>query len=122
MLRALPAVLRIAGPLRVARMIPNLRARARITPPGVPGSYYIAELDVAPDRRNRGIGGALLDHAGREARRLGVHQLSLHTTTTNPARRLYERHGFRVARTATDPAYERITGIPGRVLMAKDLT
>lgn len=120
-LRALPAVLRIAGPLRAARMVPNLRARARITPPGIPGSYYIAELDVAPDRRNRGIGGALLAHAERDARRLGVRQMSLHTTITNPARRLYERHGFRIVHTATDRAYERITGIPGRVLMVKDL-
>ena len=47
--------------------------------------------------------------------------MSLSTTTVNPARRLYEHHGFRVAQTLTDPWYERVTGISGRHLMLKDL-
>jgi hypothetical protein len=47
--------------------------------------------------------------------------MSLGTTITNPARHLYERHGFRVVETKTDPSYERYTGIPGRILMMKDL-
>jgi len=47
--------------------------------------------------------------------------MSLTTHTSNPARRLYERHGYRVVETRTDPAYERYTGIEGRVLMVKEL-
>ena len=38
-----------------------------------------------------------------------------------PARRLYDRHGFQVVETRTDRAYERYTGIEGRVLMVKDV-
>jgi hypothetical protein len=45
--------------------------------------------------------------------------MTLTTHTANPARRLYERKGFTVTRTATDPRYERYTGIQGRVLMEK---
>ncbi len=48
--------------------------------------------------------------------------MSLITTTTNPARRLYERHGYRVVETRADAAYERYTGIAGRYLMVKELT
>ncbi len=81
----------------------------------------MAELDVDPQHRNRGIGGALLDYADAEARQQGYRLMSLTTTTINPARRLYERHGFGVVETKTDPAYQRYTGIEGRVLMVKEL-
>jgi len=76
---------------------------------------------VDPRHRNRGIGGAMLDHAEEEARRRGHRLMSLTTTTANPARHLYERHGFRVVETLTDAAYERYTGIAGRHLMVKEL-
>jgi ribosomal protein S18 acetylase RimI-like enzyme len=47
--------------------------------------------------------------------------MSLTTHTANPARRLYERHGFWVVETRTDTDYERYTGIEGRFLMVKEL-
>ena len=43
------------------------------------------------------------------------------TTVINPARHLYERQGFEVVETRTDDVYERMTGIPGRNLMVKEL-
>jgi len=43
------------------------------------------------------------------------------TATSNPARRLYERHGFVVVETKTDPEYERGVGAEGRILMVKAL-
>ncbi len=117
----LRAALRIFGVLGVLRRQRQLRAEelVRIGPPE--DSYYIAGLDVDPRHRNRGIGGAALDYAEAEARRLGHRQMSLSTTTINPARHLYERHGFRVVETRTDETYERYTGIPGRHLMVKEL-
>lgn len=113
--------LRTLGPVQVARAVYRMRAVSRIDAPAPHGAYHIAELHVDPALRNKGIGGALLDYAEAEARAGGRKQMSLSTTVTNPARRLYERHGYRVAVTMTDPAYERYTGIPGRVLMVKDL-
>ena len=98
------------------------RVLQRVGIPHPRDSYYIGEINVAAELRNRGIGGALLDHATAEAKRLGCAQMSLNTTITNPAQHLYERHGFRIVETRTDPEYERMTGIPGRVLMIKELT
>ena len=56
-----------------------------------------------------------------EARQRGHSQMALIVTTANPARRLYERHGFRIVETRTDPVYERYTGVSGRHLMVKEL-
>jgi ribosomal protein S18 acetylase RimI-like enzyme len=64
----------------------------------------------------------LLDHAEAEARAGGIQVMSLTTTTDNPARRLYERHGFRIVETLTDDVYRRYTGIDGRYSMVKELT
>jgi ribosomal protein S18 acetylase RimI-like enzyme len=112
---------RVFGPVRLLRLVPRLRARGRVQPKRPPGTYHVAELDVDPSLRNRGIGGALLDYAEVEPRKGRFKQMSLTTTTINPARRLYERHGFRVVETKTDAPYERYTGIEGRHLMMKDL-
>ncbi len=101
---------------------PRWRARMRVqvAPPG--GSYHVEELHVDSSCRNRGIGGALLGYAEAEARERRHRLMSLSTTTINPARRLYERHGFRVVETRTDRAYEKHTGIAGRHLMVKELS
>ncbi len=124
-LRVTPRVallaVRVLGPLRLPGVLRRFRARARVQTHAPAGSYYISELDVDPAFRNRGIGGAMLDWAEAQARAGGYTVMSLSTTTVNPARRLYERHGFRVAQTLTDPEYERVTGIAGRHLMQKDL-
>ena len=112
---------RVFGPLKLVRLLPRLRARGRVQPKRPRGAYHVAEMDVHPSFRNQGIGGALLDHAEAEARAGGCTLMSLTTTTINPARRLYERHGFRVVETKTDAAYERYTGIEGRHLMVKEL-
>jgi ribosomal protein S18 acetylase RimI-like enzyme len=96
-------------------------ARARVAPPPPPGSFYIAELNVDAEYRNQGVGGALLSRAEQAAQSRGLHTLSLNTAVTNPARRLYQRYGYVVTETRCDPGYERITTIPGRVLMVKAL-
>jgi len=96
------------------------RARVHLAPP--PGSYHIAEVHVLSTRRNRGVGEALLVEAERDARSKGYATMSLTTTTSNPARRLYERFGFDLVETRVDEAYRAATGIAGRVLMVKKLT
>jgi ribosomal protein S18 acetylase RimI-like enzyme len=59
--------------------------------------------------------------AEEQAREASAPAMALSTTTDNPARHLYERLGYRVVDTRRDPAYERYTGIEGRLLMVKDL-
>ncbi len=113
--------IRILGPLRALRSLPYISAQRRVNAPAPEGSYHIAELHTHPDFRNRGLGKAALDHAEVEARKEGCSTMSLVTTVINPARHLYERQGFRVVETRTDEVYERMTGIPGRNLMVKEL-
>jgi GNAT superfamily N-acetyltransferase len=115
-------VLRIFGPVKAVRGIPRIRARGRIDFDAVPDAYGVHELHVDPVFRNRGIGKAMLSYAEADARRLGSSRMALTTTTSNPARRLYEREGYRIVETKTDPAYERYTGIAGRHLLVKELT
>ncbi len=109
----------LGGALRYVRYT---RARARVEIGHPPDSYYIGELDVHPEDRNRGIGARLLEYAETEARAEGFGRMSLCTGISNPAQHLYERAGFRIVETRRHPDYERLTGNPGRVLMVKELS
>ncbi len=114
--------LRILGPVRAIRSLPFLSATRRVTAPAPAGSYHIVELHTHPDFRNRGLGKATLEYAEEQAREESAPSMSLVTTVVNPARHLYERQGFEVVETRTDAVYERMTGIPGRNLMVKELS
>ena len=56
---------------------------------------FLDEMALAPHARRRGIGTALVREAMEDAARRGV-PLRLSVLFNNPARRLYERLGFRV--------------------------
>lgn len=114
--------LRIVGPLAVPRLLRRMKVRGRLNFARPEGSYHIAELHVDASLRGQGIGGALLRQAEEEARRLGRKSMSLVTTTSNPARRLYERNGYEIAAEKSDAEYEAHTGSAGRILMVKRLS
>ncbi|GER90733.1 hypothetical protein KDW_48950 [Dictyobacter vulcani] len=82
----------------------------------VPGfcSSNIPNLGIAVDTyaRHRGIGGSLLRSLKQAAYQQGYTALSLGVTAKNPARFLYERHGFK---TQNVPAY------PDPITMLVDL-
>ena len=60
-------------------------------------------LAVDPGRQGEGIGGRLLEAGIERARERGARRLLLRVLATNePARRLYERHGFAVEGTVRD--------------------
>jgi ribosomal protein S18 acetylase RimI-like enzyme len=54
----------------------------------------LMEITLLPEHRGRGIGGLLVRELIAEARSAGK-KVSLHVERNNPARRLYERLGFR---------------------------
>jgi len=59
-----------------------------------PGDIRIMDIALAPAFRGRGIGSGLLRRLISEAEASGQ-TLSIHVEGNNPARRLYERLGFR---------------------------
>ncbi|HEY0701117.1 MAG TPA: GNAT family N-acetyltransferase [Micromonospora sp.] len=59
------------------------------------GCGWILNLAVAPYAQGRGLGRALLDHALRGTRAAGLPTLGLSVADANPARRMYDRAGFR---------------------------
>jgi ribosomal protein S18 acetylase RimI-like enzyme len=68
--------------------------------PPDPRTGYISALAVLPARQGQGLGSGLLRHMEAEARAAGKTRLALDVVDTNTgARRLYERHGFRVIET-----------------------
>jgi GNAT superfamily N-acetyltransferase len=75
----------------------------RLYPVGNPSSGFVAadvpelSIGVVADARGRGIGSALLDALVALARVQGHRAISLSVDRHNPARRLYERKGFREA-------------------------
>ncbi len=120
LLRLLPRILFILGPV-TPRAVYGMWVRQRVQFEAQPDAFAIAELYVDETLRNRGIGGRLLRHAEDLARRQGASRMCLETGITNPARRLYERHGYAVVATKKDAGYERMTGSPGRILMSKHI-
>ncbi len=67
-----------------------------------PGYGFVDEqtpelaIAVVPSQRGKGVGEQLLLALIDRARRAGYDSLSLSVEPGNPARKLYERHGFRV--------------------------
>jgi ribosomal protein S18 acetylase RimI-like enzyme len=98
------------------------RTRSALEFDAPPGGRHLVELQVDPTQRGQGTGGRLLDAVEEYARAEQAAHVSLTTGSTNPARRLYERHGYELVDERSDARYERLTGVPGRVLLVKPLS
>jgi len=89
-----------------------------------PGYGFVDErtpelaIAVVPSKRGHGVGDQLLEALLAQAREAGYEALSLNVEPGNPARKLYERHGFEVvekgpeawtmrARVASTPAADK---------------
>ena len=118
-LRLLPPVVRILG-MATPKAVYGMLLQRRVEFEPVPDAFAVVELYVDEAARNRGIGGRLLEYADGLARGRWP-RMCIETGVTNPARRLYERHGYRVIATKTDPRYERLTGSPGWVPMVTEI-
>jgi ribosomal protein S18 acetylase RimI-like enzyme len=55
----------------------------------------IHDLAVRPDMRNFGLGRRLLEAVENHGRAMGFCKITLEASVNNPARRLYERYGFK---------------------------
>ena len=67
-----------------------------------PSTWYVNVLAVLPEVRGHGLGSQLLELADETGRALGLRGMSVIVSDTNAgARRLYERHGYRLVATRT---------------------
>lgn len=76
----------------------------------------VAELDVHPEARNRGVGASLLTHAESVARSRGAVWLFIGGFAANPAMHLYRRAGF-----AESPECRRYSEGPDHLVLSKRL-
>jgi ribosomal protein S18 acetylase RimI-like enzyme len=84
----------LGGTIRLARRQPQYGELVEAEA----DEYYVSNLAVDPEHQRQGIGAALLALTDRQARAAGLRKCSLIVTYDNPARRLYERSGYRVER------------------------
>jgi ribosomal protein S18 acetylase RimI-like enzyme len=113
------AGIRAMGIVGAFRAAARARARLRVDLAAPEGGVHLVELQVSPEHRNHGVGAFLLGRVDEYANQEHAAHISLTTGSDNPARRLYERHGYVMVGEKTDARYERITGSPGRILMVK---
>jgi ribosomal protein S18 acetylase RimI-like enzyme len=72
----------------------------RLFPPTRPGYGFVApdvpelSIRVLAEARGQGVGGSLLRVLCQQAQQEGYRALSLSVSRSNPAQRLYARHGF----------------------------
>jgi ribosomal protein S18 acetylase RimI-like enzyme len=83
--------------------------------------FYLSNLAVYPDCQGRGIGSAMLNYADKLAQAGGLKKCSLLVTFGNPARRLYERAGYRLVQTYAFSHPMIADGSGGFYRMVKDL-
>ena len=74
------------------------RAIGRLLLHRTPGEIRIIDISLTPEARGRGIGTKLLQDVFAEADAT-KRRVSIHVENFNPARRLYERLGFRYVET-----------------------
>jgi ribosomal protein S18 acetylase RimI-like enzyme len=79
-------ILGFTGPLRVQ---PSLRG-------------YFAGIGVHSKTRGLGVGKVLFASLCYELKQRGAHYMTLFTGETNPARKIYEREGFKIVKTWAD--------------------
>ncbi len=72
-----------------------LLSRARFVMRTARPAGSVTDIYVEPRHRGRGIGSSLLGAGLSWLRARGYHRVLLNVTAGNPARRLYERAGFR---------------------------
>ena len=122
--QALPEVLKGMGNDALQEEAMERRA-ARVLcciPDEVPGAWIIDSVATLPEFRRKGIVSRLLEEIMETGRRRGFPyaQINMYIGNT-PARRAYEKYGFRILDEKRDPDFEAEIGSPGMIRMVRAL-
>lgn len=106
----------------VATMLSSVRVYARVEPPIPQDTWMIENVATLPEYRGRGLVSALLERAVERGRERGFKkaQMAVHIGNEK-ALKVYEKGGFEITATRTDPEFEVVFGCPGMWTMARAL-
>ena len=115
---------RIYGPLGILRLYPRLRHLMRASPSVPDDHYFVPYLAVARGFRGRGIGRRLLSVAHKAGVAADASVCSVYVAIDGAkAQRFYRGlgYGYIERGSQTSAGLERLTGVTGRVHMARQL-
>lgn len=84
-------------------------------------ALHIDQIAVKKGKRGFGIGGKMLDFAFDFAKDVGYKHVTLMVNSTNPAKKLYEMHGFYVSRKHRSWIVKEALGYDEALYMTKDV-
>ncbi|MBS3918152.1 MAG: GNAT family N-acetyltransferase [Deltaproteobacteria bacterium] len=91
-------------------------------PEEVEGAWIIDSVATVPEFRRKGIVGRLLEEILERGRQHGFRLAQINMYIGNvPARRAYEKHGFKVIDEKRHPYFEAEIGSPGMMRLLRDL-
>jgi ribosomal protein S18 acetylase RimI-like enzyme len=119
----LPKLLQSTGiPLRGEMGEDGSPRITRCIPPAVEGAWVIDSVATVTGFRRRGLVSRLIEDILERGRRQGFRLAQINIYIGNePARRAYEKHGFRILDERCDPYFEARIGSPGMVRLVRDL-
>lgn len=91
-------------------------------PEEVEGAWIIDSVATVPEFRRKGIVGRLLEEILEKGKQQGFRLAQINMYIGNvPARRAYEKHGFKVIDEKRHPYFEAEIGSPGMMRLFRDL-
>jgi ribosomal protein S18 acetylase RimI-like enzyme len=94
----------------------------RVAPHHEPGAWIVEHVATRPEFRRRGLVDRLLEAILERGRARGATQADISLLIGNePARRAYEKAGFRVVGEKRDADFEAVYGSPGTISMSRSL-
>jgi translation initiation factor 4G len=91
-------------------------------PEEVEGAWIIDSVATVPEFRRKGIVGRLLEEILEKGKQQGFRLAQINMYIGNvPARRAYEKHGFKVIDEKRHPDFEAEIGSPGMMRLLRDL-
>jgi ribosomal protein S18 acetylase RimI-like enzyme len=120
---ALPEVFRETGLIPRGEMSETGAPRiVECVPPALEGAWVIDSVATLPEYRRKGMVSRLLEEILAKGRQKGFRLAQINIYIGNePARRAYEKHGFKVLDERHDPYFEARIGSPGMARLVRDL-
>ncbi len=110
------------SPERSAAVGPLLAPYLACFPDMPAGTWIIENVGTRPEARRRGLVAQLLEQALEDGRRRGLPRAQISVLISNdPARRAYEKFGFRDVETRETPEFARLMNAPGFARMTRPL-